>query len=67
MLLPHGSLVLCSNNFGLEYVLGNLNTDTYDDILNSDTMKKIITEINIDSDNAVICRNCYVAVEQEDE
>lgn len=31
VLLPDGSLVLCCNDFGLDYVLGNLNTDTYDD------------------------------------
>lgn len=67
VLLPDGSMVLCCNDFGLEYVLGNLNTDTYDDILNSDTMKRIITEMNSDSDNAVICRNCMYAVEQKDE
>lgn len=67
VLLPDGSLVLCCNDFGLEYVLGNLNTDTYDDILNSDTMKRIIAEMNSDSDKTLICRNCMFAAEQKNE
>jgi radical SAM protein with 4Fe4S-binding SPASM domain len=67
VLLPDGSLVLCCNDFGLEYVLGNLNTDTYDDIQNSDTMKRIIAEMNSDSDKTLICRNCMFAAEQKNE
>lgn len=61
VLLPDGSLVLCCNDFGMDYVLGNLNKDTYEDIQNSDIMKKIISEMNSDLDKSVICRNCMFA------
>ena len=61
VLLPDGSLVLCCNDFGMDYVLGNLNKDTYEDIQNSDIMKKIISEMNSDLDRSVICRNCMFA------
>lgn len=61
VLLPDGSLVLCCNDFGMDYELGNLNKDTYEDIQNSDIMKKIISEMNSDLDRSVICRNCMFA------
>ena len=65
VLLPDGSLVLCCSDFGLEYVLGNLNTDTYEDIQNSDVIKRVIANMNSDSNETVICRKCIFAVDEK--
>lgn len=64
VLLPDGSLVLCCNDFGLDYVLGNLNTDTYDDIQHSVVMANILKGTNSESYSDFICRKCMFAVKR---
>ncbi|RRF94640.1 MAG: hypothetical protein DUD27_09220 [Lachnospiraceae bacterium] len=64
VLLPDGSLVLCCNDFGLDYVLGNLNTESYDEIQHSEVMTNIIKKMNNELDESVICRKCMFATKK---
>lgn len=63
VLLPDGTVVLCCNDFGLDYVLGNLNNDTYDSLMKSDTMRTVKRKMNIDLNDNLICRECMYGQE----
>jgi len=63
ILLPDGKIVLCCMDYGLEHVLGNLNDNTYEEIINGEIMQKIENSmINFNSDY-LLCRNCEYALE----
>lgn len=63
VLLPDGTVALCCNDFGLEYVLGNLFVQSYEDIVNGEEMKRITNYMKNDSNEsaAFICRKCIYA------
>jgi len=60
VLLPDGSLCLCCMDYGLENIIGNLNENTYEEILNSDKMLQIKEKMK-EEDNDLCCRRCYFA------
>ena len=67
VLLPDGSVVLCCNDFGMKYTLGNLNSESYEDIQNSTVMKDIIDKLNRNTyDEGFLCRNCIFALKDND-
>jgi radical SAM protein with 4Fe4S-binding SPASM domain len=59
VLLPDGSVVLCCMDYNLKHVIGNLFTQTYDEIMNGDKLKEII-KMNEASqfDKCSICKSC---------
>lgn len=57
--LPNGDVVLCCMDYGLKHKLGNLFTDSYEDLYNSAEFKRVIaswTDESIES----ICRYCHI-------
>jgi radical SAM protein with 4Fe4S-binding SPASM domain len=64
ILLPDGRVLACCMDYGMRHVLGNLITQTYDDINNSDEKKKLQRAMDGDSTLDVLCRKCPCAVMQ---
>ncbi len=67
VLLPDGSLVLCCNDFGLVNILGNLNTQTYDEIMHGEPMRNIKRAMHINIEEELICRKCMFAKKIEED
>ena len=67
VLLPDGTLVLCSSDYGLQHRLGNLLLHEYDEIRNGEEMKRVFKGMNGDASVDVLCRNCFSArIAEED-
>lgn len=62
ILLPDGTVVLCCNDYGLEHPLGNLLTESYEDIMNGREMQDI-REACRDESLPLLCRKCVWAKE----
>lgn len=62
VLLPDGRVIICSNDWGMKHVMGNLITDTYKQILNGEEAKKIRKAMASNDDKSVLCRNCFQAI-----
>lgn len=61
ILLPDGSLVLCCMDYGLEHVLGNLLSHTYQEVLDSDVKKSIVRKMQSENLNDILCKKCHFA------
>jgi len=61
LMLPSGDIQLCCSDFGLNYKLGNLLTDSWEDIQNSRVIKDVI--LDNANGNDTICRKCWLAKE----
>lgn len=61
ILLPDGTIVLCCSDFGLEYVLGNLDKEDYSDIMRGSVIQNVRKKMMDNDDSSVICRKCYYA------
>lgn len=59
VLLPNGDLLLCCMDFGMKRVLGNLKTQTYEEIMQGKMMNIIQTANSNLGD--VLCRKCVYA------
>ena len=59
VLMPNGDVVLCCMDYNLKHVIGNLLTQTYDEVMNGKPLQDII-EINEDPkfDKCSICKSC---------
>lgn len=59
VLLPNGDVVLCCMDYNLKHVIGNLLTQTYDEIMNGEKLKEII-KMNeaVGFDKCSICKSC---------
>jgi sulfatase maturation enzyme AslB (radical SAM superfamily) len=60
LLLPNGMCVLCCSDFGLQHVLGNLFTQSWQEIVESEEMKKVQAGL-LDDSQDILCRQCYLA------
>lgn len=58
ILLPDGSLLLCCQDYGMEHVLGNLNDNTYDEIIHGEKMKEITDAMQCKNELPLLCREC---------
>lgn len=58
VLLPNGDVVLCCMDFGMEYVLGNLIKQDYEDIINGYPMQRVKEMMQDKQDLSLICRKC---------
>lgn len=59
VLLPNGDLTLCCMDYGLKHVIGNILTQTYDEILNGKPLQKI-KELNnqLGFSTETLCKSC---------
>lgn len=59
VLLPNGDVVLCCMDYNLKHVIGNLLTQSYDEIMNGEKLKEII-KMNeaVGFDKCSICKSC---------
>lgn len=59
ILLPNGDVILCCMDYGLKHTLGNLLTQSYDEILNSHELKRV-TELNnqLGFSEETLCKSC---------
>jgi sulfatase maturation enzyme AslB (radical SAM superfamily) len=62
ILLPNGSVVLCCMDYAIEHVIGNLRTDTYESLFNSEEFLRIERGMAGDESVPIACRRCEVAV-----
>ncbi|MDE6847162.1 MAG: SPASM domain-containing protein [Lachnospiraceae bacterium] len=62
VLLPDGRVILCSNDWGMKHVMGNLIYETYEQILNGIEACRIREAMNSEDDDFVLCRNCFQAI-----
>lgn len=63
VLLPDGTILLCDSDWGMQHILGNLNDNTYQEILNGENSKKIYELRNLE-DSCIICRECCYAIKK---
>lgn len=61
VLLPDGTVVLCCNDFGMKHVLGNLLTQSYENIINGQAINEIKKAMNLECNIDIICRKCMFA------
>ena len=62
ILLPNGAVLLCCMDYGLEHVIGNLRTDSYESLFESPEFKRIERGLAGDETVDIACRRCEVAV-----
>lgn len=55
---PDGTVILCNNDFAMQYVLGNLYEQTFDEIQNGEVVKRVLQGMNGDTSIDLICRKC---------
>ncbi|MFC1858085.1 SPASM domain-containing protein [Thermodesulfobacteriota bacterium] len=57
VLLPNGDVALCCNDYGLQHIIGNLLTGTYDDLHKSEEFRRV--RVGMADDNPeILCRYC---------
>lgn len=62
VLLPNGDVTICCMAYNLQHVLGNLLTNTYDELFTGDEYKFL--ERGLDDDSLdILCRTCNEAVQ----
>ena len=61
VVLPDGTVLLCSQDYGMEHILGNLYLDTYEDILMGKKMQQIYEAANGSGNLQLLCRKCIAA------
>lgn len=62
VLLPNGDVQLCCMAYNLQHKLGNLLTDSYEDLFNSEGYKEVIRGLDDENSN-ILCRTCKEAVQ----
>lgn len=61
VLLPNGDVVLCCMDYSVDHVIGNLLTDSYDDLFKSEEYMRVMDGLK-DDDSDILCRKCEIAV-----
>ena len=57
VLLPNGDVILCSNDYGMKHVLGNITSSSYDSIFNGNEFGKVRQGLQDESID-ILCRGC---------
>ena len=60
VLLPDGTVLLCCMDYGMKHILGNLLTQSYEEIHESEEAKRIIRGM-ADDRELILCRTCVNA------
>lgn len=58
ILLPDGTVLLCCMDFGIKHVLGNLLTQSYEEICNGKELTMIKEGMNGNEKIDILCRRC---------
>lgn len=61
VLLPDGTVVLCCMDYGMQHVLGNLEEDSYDEVIHGAHAEYIRHGMETDFDADILCRQCSFA------
>lgn len=59
-LLPNGDVTVCCQDFGLSHIIGNLRTDSYASLFQSEEFLRVKAGLD-DPDANVLCRTCEYA------
>lgn len=62
VLLPDGRVILCSNDWGMKHVMGNLIYETYEQIINGEEAQRIRKAMQSEDEPFVLCRSCFQAI-----
>lgn len=62
VVLPDGTLLLCNMDYGMQHVLGNLFTNSFDAIREENEMHRVFCGINGDQSINLLCRKCLFAM-----
>lgn len=60
ILLPNGEVILCCMDYSQQHVIGNLLTDSYDDLFVSQEYMNIMKGLE-DDNSKILCRTCEIA------
>ena len=60
-LLPDGSLTICPMDWGLEYIIGNLGEQSYEEIAEGAAKQAFRKRMKDPSDTTLLCRRCHVS------
>ncbi len=67
VVLPNGDVVLCCMDYGLSHPLGNLLSQPYSSLFDSDGMRSLVQANQLDGfDDATICKACSNAIRAKD-
>ena len=62
VLLPSGEVTLCCMDYGLENILGSLETQEYSDIIHGNAIKNLKNKMSEEHEENCICRKCLFSV-----
>lgn len=62
VLLPDGTVLLCCMDYSMEWTLGNLITDSYSSLFNSQAAREIREKMNTTGAD-MLCKRCHQALE----
>lgn len=62
VLLPDGTVCLCCMDFGMDYILGNLLTQSYEEIMQGDVLQKLRHCMKSEKNGDCLCRHCAYAM-----
>ncbi len=65
VLLPDGTVLLCDSDWGMQHPLGNLNQQTYQEVLSGEAISAIKEKCVNEIAGELLCRNCCYAVPQQ--
>jgi len=60
VLLPNGDVAICCMDYGLEYIIGNLYKQEYEDLFKSDKFLAFLEQMK-NGDKDFLCRKCFRA------
>ena len=61
VLLPDGTVLLCCMDWGMKHVIGNMYTNSYEEIMQGNEMLNIRKGMNGDTNIDILCRKCSYA------
>lgn len=62
VLLPDGRVLICSNDWGMKHVLGNLLLESYEELMSGEEAQRVRDDMNSVSGKYSLCRNCFQAI-----
>lgn len=65
VLLPDGRMVLCSNDWGMKHILGNLLDQSYQDIIQGKEAQYVRSVMKKKENGFIICKKCFQAIAVE--
>ncbi len=61
-ILPNGDILLCCMDFGVRHIIGNIFKESFEKVLSSDSLKKIINIMDLKEDGKILCHTCEAAI-----